>query len=549
MPLKSGASSSKRSTERSRRKRGETLERDPYESPSRQMIIEFSQMLIRSDRDFNEKLDQSAAESARIHNDQLSKAALEHVRIREGAEREKQRLELEEERARIRREAEEKAALERIQRENARLAAEEEQRRLEAKRREEDAARQAAERRRQLQEAEARERSRKEQVEREQKENRDRAEADRKAKEAAATAAAAERARAQAAPVPHAPSIPIPQAAPPRTSTTTVTTSSPADVEALHKKYLELHARMKIFRNEFKEAARQTNSPLKKIVGDTRRAITMRMGQITPKRTESAETISKLRETLSGAKAHSGGPTIDIRPFIVSYPIPPVSEGQAQYPAILLYAIICFIKALSKGFQLAASGEGEIIEQMGLIAASLLADKKYQWNGLPLSDLLLAKYHHACPILFGISGNLETRQGRDRLGLILRGSKGNKQEQQPNEYTERMLGMSCGFAAMSLRNFQSAPAIPMSEYWRAVSSICNMPAASLYGGHYTVLKGLLRDYAVKFIYFYGMQARAVLRRALIDLPLRAPPHAADVARILAVLPDELKSKRGIDLLQ
>jgi nucleoporin GLE1 len=81
------------------------------------MALEFSQLLIKSDRDFNDRLDQNAADNAKVHQELLSKAALEHGRVREEAERERQRLILEMEQARARREEERKREIERLRQE------------------------------------------------------------------------------------------------------------------------------------------------------------------------------------------------------------------------------------------------------------------------------------------------------------------------------------------------------------------------------------------------------------------------------------------------
>ncbi|KAF2266779.1 GLE1-domain-containing protein [Lojkania enalia] len=531
-----------RSGERSRKPRRDTVDRDFYESPSRQLILEFSQLLIQSDRDFNERLDSAAAENAKIHHEQLNKAALEHERIREGAERERQRLILEQEQIRLKREEEQKRALERARQEKARQEAEIEQRQIEAKEREEEEARQRQERQRQLQEAEAREKARKEQEEAARKQRAEQ-EARRKAEEAAAVAEKARRQQTTQAAQPPPVKAPQPSVATPQPMIQQVSTAS--DLEVLHSKYLELHKRMKEFRKSLVAQHKKAGDPLKAFLGDTRRNMRLRMGQITIDRQDSKAAIGRIREILNSVQKVSG-PTVDIRPYIISHPIPPLSnEAEAQYPALLLYAFICFEKFLIKQFeQEAANEDGRIIQELGLIAASLLADQNYMWKGIPVTDILLAKYHKACPILFGVSGDMRTPQGQARLGWM----KTSGVDPTPNTYNQRMLGLGAGYAALSLRSFSaSRPAIPMSEYWRAVSYICNTPPTRLYAGHFLVLKGLLRDYASKFINFYGAQARGVLRRATFDLPNRASPNIANAAALVKVLPDVWKNRDGLSL--
>jgi len=47
------------------------------------MQLEFNLKLSISDKNFNEQLDQAAAERARLHEEQLARAAEEHAQVRE----------------------------------------------------------------------------------------------------------------------------------------------------------------------------------------------------------------------------------------------------------------------------------------------------------------------------------------------------------------------------------------------------------------------------------------------------------------------------------
>ncbi|OAK98818.1 hypothetical protein IQ06DRAFT_295157 [Phaeosphaeriaceae sp. SRC1lsM3a] len=514
-----------------------SIVRSPYESPGRDIAIEFNLRLSLSDRDFNERLDQAAAERAKHHAQQIARATEEHMKIIRGAELEVQRITLEEEQAQLRRLEAQQLEVERLKRERARQEAEAQQRALEARRREEEAAREAAEKQRQLQETEARLKAHREQEAAAERQKKEKEEADRKAKEAAD---AAEKTRLQQAP--QVQPAPAPQTAP-VTSPTPTTTATPApsalapatDVEQIHAKYLALHARMKEFRVAFANEHKQKSSPLKAAVGDTRRNIRLRLGQINTDRKDSVAAIKRLREDSFNIALNTPGPMIDIRPYIISQDIPQLAnEAEAAYPAFLLYMWICFEKFVLKQFEKeAASSDGRTIQEIGLIAASLLADQRYMWKGIPLTDIVLAKLHRICPILFGIRGTMNTVQGRVRLGWLPIDKATPSEEQ----YGQRMRGLGAGYAALSLRSFNAkAPAVPMSEYWRAVVSICNTPNDSLWPGHFALLYGLIRDYYKKFLTFYGAPARGVLRRATIDLPARAPPRCKDSAGPVGVLP-------------
>ncbi|KAL6703178.1 hypothetical protein ACN47E_010107 [Coniothyrium glycines] len=520
-----------------------SLVRDPFESPSRitQLTREFNARLSISDRDFYQKLDEDQAERAKLHTQQLAQAAEAHRRVLRGAELEVERIRLEEEHLRIRREETQKREIERLRQEKAREEAEAHRQALEAKQRQEEAARRLAEHRKQIQEAEARLRAQKEQDAAAERQKQEKEAADRKAAEAAAAAesARAQQAAQQASSQTQSAASATPAAPTPSNSSTAVP-STTSDVEQIHSKYLELHARMKKFRVEFQNEHKQKTSPLKQAVGDARREIRVRLGQVNITRKDSVAAIGRLRENCFNIALNTQGPMIDIRPFIISHAIPPLAnEVEAAYPAFLLYIWICFEKSLLKQFEKeAASEDGRTIQEIGLIAASLLSDTKYMWkNTVPLSDIILAKLHRICPPLFGIRGNMSTAQGQARLGWM----PIDKNPPTPETYSQRLQGMAAGYAAMSLRFFKgSRPAIPASEYWRAIVSICNTPSEQLYPGHFALLMGLVRDYYKKFLEFYGVPARGVLRRAVVDLPARAPPHAKDAAGTVAVLAEGWK---------
>lgn len=563
MPARSGASSSSMNTTASissswldaspsrqspnRRSSRKSPLKDLYESPSRQMQTEFSLLLLRSDNDFNERLDQAAAERARLHEEQLAKAAQEHQKVQEGAKLEIQRIVLEQEQERLRREEAQHQEIERLNQEKLRREAESQRQKLEASRREEEAARQAAERQKQIQEADARVRAQKEQQE--EATRRQKEEAEKKAREAAL---AAQQAQRQQQPPPAAAVITTPVPSTAATTTRPVaSTSAPAPgVEELHAKYLELHARMKTFRTEFVNKHKQMGDPLKGPVGDTRRNMRKRLGQVTTERKDSQAAIGRLRAECFDKALQAPGPFIDIRPYIVSHQIPPLAnEADAQYPALLLYAWICFEKSVIQQWnQEAASEDHTIIQELGLIAASLYSDPKYQWKGVvPLTDTLLAKLHRVCPMMFGISGNMTTKLGLARLGLDKYGGS----DTNLNSYLQMTTGVGAGYAALSLRQFSGKnPAVPMADYWRAIASICNTPSEALYPGHFMCLKGLLRDFIKKFLAFYGAPAMAVVRRATRSLPDRAPkerPGMKDAADIVRTMPDTWKRAIHIDI--
>ncbi|KAF1996836.1 hypothetical protein P154DRAFT_304546 [Amniculicola lignicola CBS 123094] len=502
-----------------RHHRRDTLKNMLQDSPTRQLTMDFHKILLRSDQDFNRRLDSAASATAKQHEEQLRQAELLHQNVREAAERERQHL-IEQEKQRLEllameREMERQREIERLEREKAQKAEEQRKRELETLRLRQEEDRKVAEHTRQVEEQNARARAEQQAVaiqRQRAQQHQQQQEAEQRSREAATRAATQVAALVPAAPH-HA------AAAQPSTSSQQRTmpagSSFVTNAQVVHAKYLELHQRMKAFRKAFKEdhAPPEKKSPLKGIVGDSRRDIRQRMGQITTDRNTASAACAKIRATLDSLRS-TPGPTIDIRPFIISHPIPQLAdEAEAQFPALLLHGLICLEKQLIKQFVAEIPNEGEeVIGLLGLAAASILS-KDYMWKGIPMFDLVLAKMHKMCPLLFGIS------RRPDR-------SVSNEEES----------AMAAGFASMSLLDWEN-PVLPIAEYWRTVAFICNTKPDQLTPTHFIVLRGLLRHHASKFVMYYGKYARAVLRRATVELPKHAPAAAKSAASLVSVLPD------------
>ena len=135
--------------------------REFYESPTKLLTLEYTQLLSNSDREFCKKLDEDAVRRASIHQEQLAKAAAEHKRIMDMSEVEMEILRLREEAERIRKNNEQQEELQRLKEENMKREVEAQKRQLEAKLREEQIAHEAAEAQKKQQEAAARDRAEK----------------------------------------------------------------------------------------------------------------------------------------------------------------------------------------------------------------------------------------------------------------------------------------------------------------------------------------------------------------------------------------------------
>lgn len=287
------------------------------------------------------------------------------------------------------------------------------------------------------------------------------------------------------------------------------------------------------------------NPDLKGQLGDARRSLRTRVGQITGARASNTATIAKIREALRSA-ANARGPMVDIRRFIVS-PIPQLSnDSEAQFPGFLLYLLNHFAKSIIAQFVGEASNEGKIIDAIGVIGISIFADEEFKWRGISLIDVLIAKFHAVCPVLWGIYGRENTQQGKQRLGWA-RAEPGGPFVT-TNVHNERMLGLGSGFASLTLRNFSKNKKVnpwPNTEFWRALAYIVNTPSADITSTHLIVLKSMLADHVEKFITIFGHVAVAALRTAVIDFPARAP--ASESANMLKVVPDVWKKNLHLTL--
>ena len=119
------------------------------DSPSRQLLLEFGRMLLNDDRAFARSLDERTAEQTRLHEEALNRAMAKHAEVREGAEREFERIELENERERRRRDVEQKKAIEKARADLEEQKIAEQRRQVEAAKSQEEARRRQGELKRQ----------------------------------------------------------------------------------------------------------------------------------------------------------------------------------------------------------------------------------------------------------------------------------------------------------------------------------------------------------------------------------------------------------------
>ncbi|KAI9711932.1 MAG: hypothetical protein M1828_001774 [Chrysothrix sp. TS-e1954] len=314
--------------------------------------------------------------------------------------------------------------------------------------------------------------------------------------------------------------------------------------QTTHAAYLKLHQHLKDFRNDFSNRLKLTPGP-KKQVGEWRREIRKFIGQLNGQKSSTLTVVAKTREILQAAKRTQGN-SVDVRQFLVA-PLPSTfNESQAQMPSLLIYLLNIFSKAIIAQFVDEAGVNTKTADPPGVVAISIFAHKDFQCQEVSLIDILLAKYHAHCPLLWGIYGSEGTEQGRARLGW--KREDGNWVSEQ--RHHERMTGLGAGFAALSLRDFsksKSANPYPHTNYWKAMANIINTPPQSITQSHLVALKAMLENpvAVTRFVGFYGQAAVAALRKAVVDYPNSAPSSAARSA--LSTMPDVIKKGARITL--
>jgi nucleoporin GLE1 len=235
--------------------------------------------------------------------------------------------------------------------------------------------------------------------------------------------------------------------------------------------------------------------------------------------------MQKVRAVLiQAAKMHQV--MIDITPYIASVPPEKLQEGgNPQYPAALLFLLNHFAKAIMSQLAQEVSRDTLAADPIGILAVTMFSAPEFLYNGHSLIDVLWAKYHKVCPVLFGITGTEKSAAGRARLGWRVDGGS----EVSPQEHYDHMTGFAAGFAAITLRDFSKSrnesPA-PIHLFWTAMARIVSTPNNEQTPTHYVVLYNMLKHSVPRFIGFYGLAAIAALRSACIVFPSGGGPQSA-----------------------
>ncbi|KAG9960722.1 GLE1-domain-containing protein, partial [Aureobasidium melanogenum] len=539
----------------------------PYRhSPRRSetLVEEIGALHIREERAWRQRQDERDAEQERRHQQALAQAAAEHDRILRNAIEAAETEALKQERERKQKEEEERRVLEAERSAKAaREAAERQRKKEELERQELEQQKRAAEER-EIQEQEARLAQQKRQNEADALRRKQEQEAsERKAKEeadaaAAAAAAAAAKTAAAAPPAQASPKTQQSQLQPASTPVTQPSTalavqpiskpatqtaapssasggqstlkSTPAQLEAVHNQYLTIHKGLKEMRKTVKK---QSDSPQWSI-NEHRRKITTVIGQFTPDKVKNRVALKRVLEILNEVLNSHPEPTINVTPFLAN----PPDNSERHMPLALVYLLNLISKLVINQF---CSDNIATIDALAIVLVTVFSKPEYLHNGTTsLIDILLAKYHVVCPVLFGIYGNEKTDEGKQRIGWWDYISL--------EDHKTRMAGLATGYGCLSLRDFSKSKSnnpFPPPNYWRALSYFANTPPAHLQPTHWLVLKGLVDTHIEKFLKFYGQAGLAALRKVLVELPKDAPDNPAKQS--VVVLPEMLRKTRCLTL--
>lgn len=239
-------------------------------------------------------------------------------------------------------------------------------------------------------------------------------------------------------------------------------------------------------------------------------------------------------------------PKVEISLFLANPPNP-LPSSDSKMPAVLLYLLNIFAKAIVAQFADEAGVSPRTADPIGIIGSHIFSLKDFQWQSISLIDILIAKMHVVCPVLFGIYGDESTAEGKLRLSWMREDKGGPYISEQ--RHNERMTGLGAGFASLALRNYEKSKLdnpYPSINYWQSLACITNVPSAEVTTTHCIVLKAMIENYEQRILEFFGDAGLAALKVSLIEFPKRATRQNV-AAKALSGLADILKRDKKLKL--
>ena len=190
-----------------------------------------------------------------------------------------------------------------------------------------------------------------------------------------------------------------------------------------------------------------------------------------------------------------------------------------QAPACLVFQLIYFSKYVVAQLCDEASRNASVAEPIGTIASQIFSYPELQLNGISFIDILIAKFHIVCPLLFGVYCEDMTPQGRVKMGWRKDGVEGAYLTEA--QHFDRMEGLGAGFGTLTTRNYDKSRFVnpcPPYHFWRAVASIVNVPAHKVTRSHLIVLRSMISGNEVRIVELFGDAGRLLLQKALVAFP-------------------------------
>ncbi|OGE55954.1 hypothetical protein PENARI_c003G09078 [Penicillium arizonense] len=472
---------------------------------------------------YENELDRKDRETEAIHNAALDEAAAHHNHIREEAEATlRAHLRAEEEAQRQREEAARKEK-ERIEKEKAeKLRREQEEAaRVETERQAKEKAK--AEEARKAQEAEN---ARKAAIEEKQRKERETAEAQKRKAEQDAQKAKEEAEQ---------------QARSEQQQKLGAGRLSEKEL-GVQQRYVELHKVLKEFRAWLVGESKK-NPEMKKYIGDLRRTIRKSVGQLRAGKGANTNQLAQIKSELEKAAAIPE-PSVDVQRFI-AFPPAEMAGSEHKISALLIYALNIYAKALVSALITEAALNPGHAEPIGIMAAQIFSQDGLMYKGIPLSDILMAKFRVVCPALWGFTGNDKTDSGRRALGWSREEAGGPFISEQA--HLDRMTALGSGYAAITLRNFGKTARknpFPNTMFWDSITKILAIPPSELQETQIILLGSLLRSSPERILGFFGQIGLVLMRKALVELPASVPRQTVAVIQLTA-LKETLRREKNI----
>lgn len=324
-------------------------------------------------------------------------------------------------------------------------------------------------------------------------------------------------------------------------------------VQQIHMEYLDLYEKIKKWKNDYwtnvMEKARGNYAnkkfqypEIKEKAGDLRRAMRGVNALTAADKETNKVKISQIKEAIKQSltlKTPHIGQDIPVN-FFLPASLQLNDNNQATITDLGAFTLACFVQSVCKVFMESAPHQPENAEPVGTLLSSVFAMKELQFQRTTPSGtteiqtifpMLLAKYHKVCPILFGITADQNTLQGKRAIGWqLVKNDDGPKTTfVTENAHYDRQIGLAIGYSSFGLRNFAATTTMrnpyPPIHFWRSLAQIINLPPEQVTPTHLAVLKNIFgKDGIRRFLLFFGAVGLAVVREAYIHFPERLPAH-------------------------